>query len=135
MAIGTALAMNKLITKRILSTTIALLVLVATFWFGGHVASNRTARSIYGVQAILAFRHLKAYEETYSYLESDCISQAMQKIKFLINEQKSLMAEYVQSNDDSKFREYVSLRNPGLIEELRHYPINWDRELTITGCD
>lgn len=129
--------MNNLLDRKMtfmLLVIFTVLALLASFWFGGHIASNQTAKSIYGVQANLSFGHLKSYEEIYSYLDSDCKSQAMEKLEFLIDGQKMLMAEYVQSTYDKKFEEYVSLRNSGLIEELRHYRVNWDKVLTTDGC-
>lgn len=132
---GTVLAMNKLIFRKIVFGASVILVVLTSFWFGGYIASERTAKSINGVQANLTFGYLKSYEEIYSYLNSDCKSQAIVKLEFLIDRQKMLMAEYVQSTDDRKFEEYVSLRNSELIEELRYYPINWDKKLTITGCN
>ena len=131
---GTVLAMNKLVFRKIVFAASVILVVLASFWFGGYIASNRTTKSIYGVQANLAFGHLKAYEEIYSYLNSDCKTQAIVRLEFLIDRQKMLMAEYIQATDDREFEKYVSLRNPELIEELHHYHINWDKKLTITEC-
>lgn len=115
--------------------TSVILTAAVSFWLGGYIASNQTLVSAYRMQANLAFRHLRAYEQIHSYIISDCLPQAKTRLEFLINEQKMLMAEYVQSFQDKKYEDYVSLREPNLINELRDYHVDWDKEMVVPECD
>ena len=127
--------MSNRLSRIIVASTVAILMLLASFWGGGYISSNRLITSVHGMQAKLAFRHFTAYEEVRAYVHSGCASQAIERLDFLIDQQKMLMAEYIQEWNDVEFEEYVSSRYLGLIEDLRRYDIDWSKELIVTRCD
>ena len=104
------------------------------FWFGGYLATNRISKSVEAIQAKLAFGHMKAYKDVHVDVMSGCTDQALDRLLHAIDEQIMLIAEFVQSNNSSKFEEYINLHQPGLMEELQSYKVDWSKTWKISGC-
>ncbi len=132
MVLGIAYLMNKFTIT--LTSIIAICLVIAVFWFGGYIASNLTAKSMQGAQAKIAFAHMDAFKDIYSDLNSGCKEQALVRLEHFIDEQKMLMAEHVQHTHDKEFEEYISLRDPILIDELKTYNVNWDKKWIVPKC-
>lgn len=111
------------------------IVIVLSFFAGMHFSKIGIARSVGQLQAELSYGHLKHYKDLQSDLRSNCKPRAESRLEFMINEQKMLMAEYVQKNHDEKFENYVNKRDKDLVAELRTYNVDWDKEWTLPDCN
>lgn len=78
---------------------------------------------------------MEVYERIRLYVESNCKAQALARLDQAIEEQKMLMAEYLQHTNDGEFVSYVSYRSPDLITKLRSQPISWDKTWVYPECN
>jgi len=111
-----------------------IIVIVLSFFAGMHFSKIGIARSVGQLQAELSFGHLKHYKDLQVDLRSNCKPRAESRLVFMINEQKMLMAEYVQKNRDEQFEKYINMRDKNLMTELRTYKVDWDKEWTLPVC-
>ncbi|MFK8028300.1 MAG: hypothetical protein AB8C40_09615 [Gammaproteobacteria bacterium] len=108
--------------------------LVTSFWLGGKIASEQTAKSIDGVQAKLAFTHKDTYQKIKSDLIAGCNDNASTRLTHAIDEQMMLMAEYLQSSNNIQLEEYINLRDPKLLGKLRSYKVDWNKTWQVPKC-
>ncbi|QMU60554.1 MAG: hypothetical protein GKR92_02120 [Gammaproteobacteria bacterium] len=107
----------------------------ASFWLGGKTAINRVSKTIDGMQTQLAFGHKKTYDEIYADLNNGCKKAALSRLSFAMDEQMMLMADYFQSNNDSRLEDYIKLRDPNLINTLHSYKVDWKKTWKISPCN
>ncbi len=107
---------------------------IASFFLGMNVSKKGVEISFDRTQAKLSFHHLNIYSDLQSDFMSDCRSRVESRLKHAIDEQKMLMAEYVQNISDEKFEDYINLRDSSLMDELRAYEVNWDKTWTLPDC-
>ena len=119
-----------------MTVIVALLIfaIVISFLFGVVLSKRGIARSVEQLQAELSYSHLKIYRNLQSDFLSGCRSRFESRLEHAIDEQKMLMAEYVQSVSDEKFEDYITLRDSNLIEELRTYKVDWRKTWSLPAC-
>lgn len=121
-----------------MKNTVIVILLVAfsvgSFLFGWDASKRGVAKSVERMQAELSFAHLKVYRDIKSDFMSGCKPRVESRLEHAIDEQKMLMAEYVQSVSDESFKDYINMRDKGLIEELISYEVNWDKTWILPDC-
>ena len=121
--------------KKTIVVVISISVIVISFFLGANLSERGIEKSVKQLQAELSFAHLKNYRDLQADLLSNCGTRLESRLKFVIDEQKMLMAEYVQNNViDEKFEDYITLRDSNLIEELRSYKVDWSKTWTLPAC-
>ena len=102
---------------------LASLVLVAAF-----ASSSAMKNQMVGVgveldktQAMLAFNHMARYRELESDLTKGCYSEALEKAKISKDQELSLLASLFKEHPDTSFSQYVSDRDPALVEQLKTF--------------
>lgn len=121
--------------RKILVTIFFVGALIVSVWFGAYISSKKIANSVEGLQAELAFAHLVTYRKIHNDVAQGCNKQALDRLSHAIDEQKMLMAEFVQAVNDSSFNEYVTIRDPDLIGELSVYEVDWNKSWEIPICN
>ena len=120
--------------KKTIVVILLIFGLIASFLLGANITKNQIAKSADQMQAELSFGHLDTYHNVQSDILSGCMLRAKSRLEFVIDEQKMLMAEYVQSIRNIEFENYINKRNGKLIQELLSYEVNWDKTWTLPDC-
>lgn len=89
-----------------------LLVGGATYRLGIKVTKDAFSDGLASTQAMLAFNHLKRYEELSDCLSNKKIEAAALKLNMSIVNEKELIAEFLQSHNDAELNEYITIRYP-----------------------
>lgn len=119
--------------KAIISVSMISIIL-ATFFLGAYFSNRGMTQSVLRMQAELNFAHLQIYNELQKDHQAGCKNRVASRLEFIINEQKLLMAEYVQEYNDQQFEDYINLRDSDLISELQSYDINWNKVWSLPDC-
>ena len=72
-------------------------------------------------QAMLAFNHLRRYEEIQHCLNEGNIDEAMTKLEMSIISEKELVAKFLSTNDSKMINEYLSIRYEGGVDSLKNF--------------
>ena len=126
--------MSDILVKKVFVTI--LIISSVTFFMLGLVWSNSgIEKAALEMQAELSFSHYDVYRKLQSEISDGCISRAESRLRQIIDEQKMLMAEFVQYTGDPEFDEYVNFRDPELSSELKSYEIDWGKIWVLPDCD
>lgn len=121
--------------NKVAIVVVLIVVSAVSFLLGGNLATKGIEKSVDRMQAELGFGHFRVYRELQTDLSSDCRTRVEARLQQMIEEQKMRMAEYVQSGSDAEFESYVNKRDSGLMDELRGYEVNWDKEWVVPSCN
>ena len=121
--------------KKLLIVTSFIVVSFVSLMIGSYYSSSHLSDEFERAQASLSFGQLTTLRKIKSDFSNKCEQQVLERLTHAIDEEKMLIAEYIQSTDDEKLQEYISLRDPELLESLVSYRIDWDKKWTIAGCD
>lgn len=94
------------------------------YLFGVKVKKDAISEGFAATQAMLAFNHLKRYEELSDCLLNQKPEAAALKLKMSIVNEKELIAEFLQSYNNAKINKYITIRYPQGIESLKNFKSN-----------
>jgi len=114
---------------------VAILIVAFISGIAGMYFCKNYSNSLEGVQASLSFGHLKRLRQIKLDLDKGCEQQAFDRLLHSIDEEKMLMAEYIQNNSDPELKSYIFKRDKELWGELKIYSIDWGKTWSISGCD
>jgi len=120
--------------KKTIVVILLIFALIASFLLGANITKTQIEKSADQMQAELSFGHLDTYQNLQSDILSECMSRAKSRLEFAIDEQKMLMAEYVQSIRNEDFEKYINIRDSDLIQELLSYEVNWKKTWPLPDC-
>lgn len=72
-------------------------------------------------QAELSFNHMVRYRELESDLSKGCYSIALEKAKISKDRELVLLASFLKDHPNTSLSQYISDRDPALIEQLRTF--------------
>lgn len=111
-----------------------IILAILSFILGFGLSKIGITRSINRIEARSSFYHFLVYQKLQSDFNNGCMNRVRLRLEHIIDEQKMLMAEYVQMTDDKKFLDYIDIRDKKLIDELYSYKIDWGKERTFQKC-
>lgn len=118
----------------IITTVIILVASAAAYRFGIKVTTNEYSKQLEETQAMLAFNHLKRYEELLKCLENNKPSETTEKLKMSIISEKELIAEFLNKNNSEKINKYISIRYSKPIESLKSFKSNRGSRWSEPNC-
>jgi len=114
---------------------VGVIVVIMFGMAGMYYSMSKFSSSFEGAQAKLSFGQLKRLRQIKSDLDKGCGQQAHNRLSHAIDEEKMLIAEYIQSNDDPELQAYITQRDSKLWKELKSYNVDWGKKWSISGCD
>ncbi len=121
--------------KKTIIIILFIISIISAFILGMSLSKKGIARSVERIQAELSFGHLQVYKELKSDILAECRIRLMSRLEHIIDEQKMLMAEYVQSGNSYDYEHYINLRDSNLIKELHSYKVDWNKSWTLPACN
>ncbi len=127
-------------TKKMKNLRIVILVLgfiiciASAYRFGIEVTEDAWAQSLESVQAMLAFNHLKQFQEISECITNGKVEAAHQRIKMAIITEKELVSGYLKSHESGQAVDYIERRYKGNISNLREYQSNRGVSYTVPSC-
>lgn len=85
-------------------------------------------------QAMLAFNHMGRYRELESDLARGCYSEALEKAKVSKDQELSLLAAFFKEHPDTSINQYVSDRDPALVEQLKTFKSSYGNSWKEPQC-
>ncbi len=85
-------------------------------------------------QAMLAFNHLRRFEEIHHCLKGANIEEAMIKFEMSIISEKELIAKFLRTNDSKMINEYISIRYKNGVDSLKNFESDRGSNWTEPAC-
>ena len=125
--------------KRIAIGVFFSLSLVAAAAIGFAVGSRSMRRyagsELDATQASLAFNHLQRYQELESDLQNGCAKEAMFKADVSVDQELALLASFFSRNQPAWVIEYVSIRDPTLLNRLKTFKSKYGTRWSEPKCE
>jgi hypothetical protein len=102
---------------------VGLLALTAIVSFRLGAQTNRAEHraGLASVQAALGFNHLRRYREIEADLSKGCSREALEWVRFSIDQETRLLSEYYEKHNDPGLSVYISKRDPMLLTQLKSF--------------
>lgn len=110
--------------RNLVAVAVLLIVAVGSFVLGAKGQRLHTEQlngQIAAGQAMLWFNHLKRYQEIEADLAQGCTAEAHEKVKISIAKEMSLLSSFYRRHRETWVNEYISKRDPELLQELASY--------------
>ncbi len=108
---------------------------IGSYLFGTRVFRDAAVVGLNETQTMLAFNHLRRYEELHRCLMGARIEAAKTKLEMSIISEKELIAKFLKTNDSKKINEYISLRYKDGIENLKEFKSNRGSHWSEPACN
>lgn len=111
------------VTKKNLMVILVLLVVgcLAAYRYGIFVAQQGASAAISEVQLILAFNHMRRYQELHACLDNGKASEAKEKLAHSVINEKELVAQLLSSINSSQVLDYIEIRASESLDVLRSF--------------
>lgn len=86
-------------------------------------------------QAELSFNHMIRYRELESDLSKGCYSIALEKAKISKDQELVLLASFLKDHPNTSLSQYISDRDPALIEQLRTFKSDYGNTWKEQQCN
>ena len=94
---------------------------LASYRFGIKVAQEASGNAVSAVQTMLAFDHMRRYEEINSCLKSGKLSGAREKLEHSVITQRELVAALLKTVNSPQVISYIEARTDQTVLSLRNY--------------
>lgn len=94
---------------------------IGSYLFGIRVFRDAAVVGLNETQVMLAFNHLRRYEELHRCLMGPSTEAVKTKLEMSIISEKELIAKFLKTNDSEKINEYISLRYKDGIDSLKEF--------------
>lgn len=125
--------------KKVALAILVLVSLLAAFAAGGHLARRHMTagleEALYETQAMLWFNHLGDYRKIESDLLKGCQAEALEKTRIAIDMEMRLLSEFHAKYPRSRLNEYISDRDPKLLEQLETFKSKYGNSWTVPKCE
>ena len=128
-------SMGEASMNKTVACVVLVLVAIMAFWAGSKVSFATKISPALEVQATVAYGNYDALDKINNDLARGCVARAQSRIEFLADQQKMLLADYIQNWDDPKFESYISLRNAPLLKELKRNDFVWNSDVVLPDCE
>ena len=121
--------------KMVITLLVLTLILIASAYrFGIKVTSEAYSNALSENKTMLAFNHMKRYEELLECLKNKKTSEAAEKLRMSIINEKELIAEFLTEKESKSINEYISIRYKEPIENLKNYKSNRGKSWIEPSC-
>jgi len=110
------------------------LVFVLGLFLGGRRAIAKLNIQMDGTQAMLAFNRISSEQRLRYLLSSGCADVALAQVKVYEDQDKQLLAGFLQGTLPDWTIKYISQGDPSLIGELRKMKVKSANTWTIPDC-
>ena len=100
---------------------LALVFSLGSYQFGAKAFREAAVVGLKETQAMLAFNHLRRYQEIQDCLNGAKIEEAIIKLEMSIISEKELVAKFLRTNDSEMINEYISTRYKEGTGSLKNY--------------
>ena len=94
---------------------------LASYRLGIKVAQEATGNAVSAVQTMLAFDHMRRYEEVNSCLKSGNLSGARERLEHSVITQRELVAALLKTVSSPQVLSYIEARTDQTVVSLRNY--------------
>ena len=94
---------------------------LTSYRFGVGLAQDSYGNGILEAQAMLAFNHLKRYEELAKCMKNGKFSEVSEKLEHSAVTERELLAKLLKSVHSTRLSNYIELRSNQSVEELKNY--------------
>jgi len=88
---------------------------------GVGVTAKAYSEGLSETQAILAFNHMRQFEDLLRCLEKGAVEPTAERLRHAIVGEKDLVAEFLRGTDSDKINDYISVRYDATIDELKKF--------------
>lgn len=107
---------------------------LASYRFGIHVAQSAHANGVLETQAMLAFNHMKSYEELVTCMERGKFEEAKEKLNHLVISERELLADLLTSVNTPWLGNYIEVRSDESLDSLRSYQSGRGKRWRVPTC-
>lgn len=125
---------KRVIVNHYFISLVLVIVILVSYVVGLQVDRAGFAIALNQSQGELAFNHLKNYESLKEDLEMNCNKTATNKLDGFIQMQKVTLVEIINTFRAGHVRDYISIRDEALLEELSAFEVNLGGILFEDDC-
>lgn len=113
---------------------VVVLGLLAAYRYGIVVAQQGAGGALTEVQLMLAFNHMKQYQEIHHCLERGKAQEAQDKLAHAVVTQRELVAQFLSSTESPRALGYIAERTEGRLEDLRNFKSLRGSSWSVPAC-
>lgn len=107
---------------------------LASYRFGVYVAQSAFENGVLETQAMLAFNHMKNYEELISCMEKGKLGEAKAKLNHSLISERELLADLLKSVNTPWLSNYIEVRSDESLDTLRSYESDRGDRWQVPTC-